>query len=130
MYEWQAGLTISEPLKDVFNGQEVEVWPRVTWSPKWALIFKDVREKVNNKCSITQKSALVVNGQKVSLDGLNLDGTLIINAADGAEVVFFNLIPPLIYTISCLLWSMLLILLLLLFVIVILIFIFMVFCCF
>lgn len=111
----------------MFNGQEVEVWPRVTWSPKWALIFKDVKEKVNNKCSITQRSALVVNGQKVSLDGLNLDGTLIINATDGAEVVFFNLIPPFIYTISCLLWSMLLILLLLLFIIVVLIIIF---CCF
>lgn len=90
-------MTIAEPVKDVFNGQEVEVWPRVTWSPKWALIFKDVTEKVNNKCSVTQRSTLVVNGTKVSLDGLNFDGTLIINAADGAEVVLLNFIP-LIYT--------------------------------
>jgi hypothetical protein len=83
-------VTVAEPVKDVFNGQEVEVWPRVTWSPKWALIFKDVKDKVNDKCSITQRSALVINGSEVSLDGLNLDGTLIINAADGAQVVLLN----------------------------------------
>ncbi|KAJ4754714.1 UDP-sugar pyrophosphorylase [Rhynchospora pubera] len=82
----KAGVTIAEPVKDVFNGQEVEVWPRVTWSPKWAFIFKDVKEKVNNKCSITEKSTLVVNGRHVALNGLNLDGTLNINAVDGAEV--------------------------------------------
>nr|CAB3471334.1 unnamed protein product [Digitaria exilis] len=44
-----AGAQIADPVVDTFNGQEVEVWPRITWSPRWGLTFKDVKEKVTGR---------------------------------------------------------------------------------
>lgn len=84
---FQAGAQIADPVVDTFNGQEVEVWPRITWSPRWGLTFKDVKEKVRGNSSISQRSALVINGRNIFLEGLSLDGTLIVNAADEAEVL-------------------------------------------
>ncbi|CAN6162833.1 unnamed protein product [Urochloa humidicola] len=82
----KAGAQIADPVVDTFNGQEVEVWPRITWSPRWGLTFKDVKEKVRGNSSISQRSALVINGQSIFIEGLLLDGTLIVNAVDEAEV--------------------------------------------
>ncbi|XP_073116957.1 UDP-sugar pyrophosphorylase [Elaeis guineensis] len=82
----KAGVQIADPMIDVFNGQEVEVWPRITWRPKWALTYADVKRKVSVGCSISWKSTMVINGKNVFLDGLSLDGTLVVNAIDEAEV--------------------------------------------
>ncbi|KAJ6823482.1 UDP-sugar pyrophosphorylase isoform X2 [Iris pallida] len=82
----KAGVQIADPVLDVFNGQEVVVWPRITWKPKWALTFSDVKKKVGNGCSISQRSTMAVNGQNVFLDGLSVDGTLVVSAIDEAEV--------------------------------------------
>ena len=71
---------------DVFSGQEVEVWPRITWKPKWGLTFADVKAKLREGCSVSQRSTMVINGQNIFLDGLSLDGTIVINAISSAEV--------------------------------------------
>lgn len=84
---FQAGAQIADPVIDTFNGQEVEVWPRITWGPWWGLTFKSVKEKVHGNISISQRSALVIDGRSVFLEGLSLDGTLIVNAVDKAEVI-------------------------------------------
>ena len=84
---FQAGAQIDDPVVDTFNGQEVEVWPRITWSPRWGLTFKNVKEKVRGDSSISQRSALAINGRNIILEGLSLDGTLIINAVEEAEVL-------------------------------------------
>jgi UDP-sugar pyrophosphorylase len=42
---------------------------------------------VHGNSSISQRSALVINGRNIFLEGLSLDGTLIVNAADEAEVL-------------------------------------------
>nr|KAJ0200913.1 hypothetical protein LSAT_V11C600315420 [Lactuca sativa] len=50
----KAGIKIDDPVLKVFNGQEVEVWSRVVWKPKWAVTFSDVKKKVkgnNNSVS-------------------------------------------------------------------------------
>ncbi|KAK1271620.1 UDP-sugar pyrophosphorylase [Acorus gramineus] len=82
----KAGFEIADPTLEVLNGQEVEVWSRITWSPKWALTFADVRRKASCNCSVTQRSTLVIKGENVYLDGLSLDGTLVIKSIDDAEV--------------------------------------------
>lgn len=84
---FQAGAQIADPVVDTFNGQEVEVWPRITWSPRWGLTFKDVKEKVRGNSSISQRSAFVINGRNIFLEDLSLDGTLIVNSVDEAEVL-------------------------------------------
>lgn len=70
----------------MFNGQEVEVWPRITWKPDWALTFAEIKSKVSVNCSISQKSTLVINGRNIFVEDLSLDGALVIGCIDNAEV--------------------------------------------
>jgi UDP-sugar pyrophosphorylase len=92
----QVGVKIEDPQVGIFNGQEVEIWPRIVWSPKWALTFLDVKKKLTGNCEISQKSTLVVKGANIHINDLSLDGALIVNAIDQAEVCttglcfFFN----------------------------------------
>ncbi|XP_057974681.1 UDP-sugar pyrophosphorylase [Malania oleifera] len=82
----KAGVQIDDPVKQVFNGQEVEVWPRIAWKPEWGLIFSVVKSKVNGSCSISQRSSMIIKGRNVLLKDLSLDGTLVINSVEDAEV--------------------------------------------
>ncbi|XP_014502085.1 UDP-sugar pyrophosphorylase 1 [Vigna radiata var. radiata] len=82
----KAGVQVAEPVVQVFNGQEVEVWPRVTWKPKWGLTFSRIKSKVSGNCSVSQRSTLAIKGQNIFIENLSLDGALIIDAVDDAEV--------------------------------------------
>ncbi|XP_030526560.1 UDP-sugar pyrophosphorylase [Rhodamnia argentea] len=82
----KAGAQVDDPVTQVFNGQEVEVWPRIVWKPKWGLTFSDVRRNVSSSCSVSQKSTLLLNGCDIFIEELSLDGALIINAGEDAEV--------------------------------------------
>ncbi|KAK3043699.1 hypothetical protein RJ639_000115 [Escallonia herrerae] len=82
----KAGVQVDDPAEQVFNGQEVEVWPRITWKAKWATTFAEIKSKVNGSCSISQKSTMVLKGRNIFLEDLSLDGALIIEAIDDAEV--------------------------------------------
>lgn len=83
---YQAGIQVADPVMQVFNGQEVEVWPRITWKPKWGLTFSQIKKRLSGNCTISQRSTLVIKGQKINLRNLSLDGTLIVDAVDDAEV--------------------------------------------
>lgn len=82
----KAGVQVDDPVNQVFNGQEVEVWPRIVWKPKWGLTFAEIRSKVGGHCSISQRSTLAVKGQNLFIDNLSLDGALIVDSVEGAEV--------------------------------------------
>lgn len=82
----KAGAQVDDPVQEVFNGQEVEVWPRLTWKPKWGLTFSEIKNKVSGSCSVSQKSTMVIKGRNVVLEDLSLDGALIIDSVDDAEV--------------------------------------------
>ncbi|KAF6175145.1 hypothetical protein GIB67_022826 [Kingdonia uniflora] len=69
----KVGCKIADPVIEEFNGQEVEVWPRIVWEPKWALTFANVKEKVHGHCSISQRSTLVIKGHNVAIEALTLD---------------------------------------------------------
>lgn len=62
------------------------MWPRITWKPKWGLRFSDVKKKVSQNCSVSQRSTLVLKGRNIYLEDLSLDGALLVDAADKAEV--------------------------------------------
>ncbi|CAI0610609.1 unnamed protein product [Linum tenue] len=51
----KAGVQVEDPVKQEFNGQEVEVWPRVVWKPKWGLTYADVKKKVKVGGSVKNK---------------------------------------------------------------------------
>ncbi|TYG98423.1 hypothetical protein ES288_A10G116600v1 [Gossypium darwinii] len=81
-----AGVQVEDPVQQVFNNQEVEVWPRVTWKPKWGITFAEIQSKVGGGCFISQKSTMALKGRHIFLENLTLDGTLIINSSDDAKV--------------------------------------------
>jgi UDP-sugar pyrophosphorylase len=83
---YQAGVQVADPVLQVFNGQEVEVWPRITWKPKWGLTFSEIKRKVSGSCTISQKSTMVIKGRNVFLEDLSLDGALLIDPIEDAEV--------------------------------------------
>ncbi|KAK6131485.1 hypothetical protein DH2020_034771 [Rehmannia glutinosa] len=82
----KAGVKVDDPVQQVFNGQEVDVWPRIVWKPKWGLTYSDIKSKVSGNCSITGNSTITIKGQSIYLEDLALDGALVIDAVDGAEV--------------------------------------------
>lgn len=82
----KTGFQVADPVLQNFNGQEVEVWPRITWKPKWGLTFSSIKSKVSGNCSISHKSTLAIKGQKIFIENLAVDGALIIDAVDDAEV--------------------------------------------
>ncbi|KAF2296678.1 hypothetical protein GH714_001130 [Hevea brasiliensis] len=82
----KVGVQVDDPVQRVFNGQEVEVWPRITWKPQWGLTFSDVSSKVSGSCSMSQRSTMVIKGRNVFVEDLSLDGALVIESVDEAEV--------------------------------------------
>ncbi|GAB2263577.1 hypothetical protein Droror1_Dr00025711 [Drosera rotundifolia] len=88
----KAGVIVDDPVPGVFNGQEVEIWPRITWRPKWALTFSDVQGKISGSCSISQQSTLVIKGSNIFLEDLSLDGALVVHSVDVAVVTVGGLI--------------------------------------
>jgi len=73
-------------VKQVLNGQEVEVWSRITWKPKWGMIFSDIKKKVSGNCEVSQRSTMAIKGRNVFIKDLSLDGALIVDSIDDAEV--------------------------------------------
>ncbi|KAK6939932.1 UDPGP family [Dillenia turbinata] len=82
----KAGVQIDDPVNQQFNGQEVEVWSRITWKPKWAVTYSEVKRKVTGNCSISQRSTMLINGRNISLEDLSLDGALLVSSVDDTEV--------------------------------------------
>ncbi|KAL8193664.1 hypothetical protein R6Q57_026799 [Mikania cordata] len=82
----KAGVKLDDPVTQVFNGQDVEVWSRVVWKPNWAVTFTDVKVKVSGNNSVSQKSTLVIKGRDIFIEDLSLDGALVVDAVDNAEV--------------------------------------------
>ncbi|VVB15635.1 unnamed protein product [Arabis nemorensis] len=88
----QAGVRVEEPVKQVLNSQEVEVWSLITWKLKWGMIFSDIKMKVSGNCEVSERSMMAIMGRNVFIEGLTLDGALIIDSVDDAEVKMGGLI--------------------------------------
>ncbi|KMZ73959.1 UDP-glucose pyrophosphorylase [Zostera marina] len=81
----KAGVKVADPVFEMFNNQQVEVWPRITWHPKWGVTFADIRNKISGTCSISQMSTLIIKGKNIFLKDLALDGALIVNSEDDVD---------------------------------------------
>ena len=62
------------------------MWPRIAWKPKWGLTFAEVKRKVSGSCAFSQRSSMAIKGRNIFLEDLSLDGALLIEAIDDAEV--------------------------------------------
>lgn len=84
-----AGAVIPDPVKKLFNAVELDVWPIVYFSCTWAPTFSSICAKIE-KLELTNNSALVIQGEDITIKSLFLDGALVIRACSGATVVVEN----------------------------------------
>lgn len=67
------------------TGVEVDFPPRIVFDPTFAPTFHDFQKKVPvpSKINVTQRSTLIVRGVDITIESLDLDGTLVIEASPG-----------------------------------------------
>ena len=86
-----ASMQVTDAAPMTFLGLSITPGPRVVLAPSFALGVGDVLHKVRGG-SMTARSTLIVSGQDVHIDNLELDGTLIVRAVAGATVHLKSLV--------------------------------------
>jgi UDP-sugar pyrophosphorylase len=74
-----------------FQGISTMMGAMVSILPSWALTWAEVRQKLKGNVKISNRSTLVIDGENITIDGLDLDGALVIRAAPGTQVSIKNL---------------------------------------
>ena len=76
-----------------FRGVGVDVGPSVVLAPSFAPCFTLLREKLPTpgKIAISATSTLVVKGEEVVIEALELDGALVVDVADGGSLAIRSL---------------------------------------
>jgi len=84
-----AGVSIPSEGEELVSvgGIPVTPGPRVILSPSFAITQSQIKEKVTGGGSISTRSSLVVDGEEVTLNNLQLDGALVIKASYGCKVM-------------------------------------------
>lgn len=86
------GATIEGPESRSFNGLDVQLWPRVSWSPLFALTIADLQEKINAKrLHLAHNGVLVIGGEDISIESLHVEGALVVDAVPGARLTINGL---------------------------------------
>lgn len=82
------GASLEAGKDEVYGGVRVNFPARVVFEPSFGTTTKELREKLpgNGKIKISARSALVIDGEQVSIGALQLDGALVIHAVPGAKV--------------------------------------------
>lgn len=84
----KCGADIEGPTTATFNGVEVEVHPRVIWTPTFAATFGELRSKVNGSLlKLTSNATLILEGDKCKIEDLKLNGALKIRGQWGQDIV-------------------------------------------
>lgn len=90
------GAHIDEPQTTVeFNEiKGLRLWPRVTWSPLFAVTFDDIERKINcPEVHIGRDTAMVIRAPDLHIMSLELrSGALMIDSPPGSDVVVQNMI--------------------------------------
>ncbi len=74
----------------VSQGVSYDGGAKVILSPEFAVNVNEAKEKIKGG-SVSDRSVLIVNGENVKLENVNIDGTLIINVVEGASLTVSNL---------------------------------------
>ncbi len=89
-----AGVALPPPGLLKAQGFELPVTPVVVFHPNFAVSFAAFRSKFPSPAAvrISQRSALVIEGSDVIVEGLELDGALVVRACSGAKVTLRGLV--------------------------------------
>lgn len=90
------GAQIEEPTEELeFNGiKGLKLWPRITWSPLFALTFDDLASKVNGPgLRIGGDTTMVIQAPDLYIKRMDLNrGSLVIKGCKGAEITVDGLV--------------------------------------
>lgn len=84
-----AGTNIQFADRTSWAGITVENGPKIILSPAFACSIEEIKRKVK-RAKISPRSTLILDGEHITIDGLELDGTLIIRSVPEAHVHFEN----------------------------------------
>merc|ERR1740117_134684 len=87
------GLLEKELTKE-YDGVGVPHGARIVLSPSFGLTQSEIRSKFKQggTIQISDKSTLILDGEGISIEGLVLDGTLVVRTVPGAEVIIQGLV--------------------------------------
>ncbi len=87
------GCEVEEGSKVTFNGIEVSSGPDVVLKPSFAACATEFKKKFPNPAAvkISGRSSLVLSGQGLTIESLDLDGAAVIECEEGASGVIRNL---------------------------------------
>ena len=87
------GAKVAQPSPRTFRGVQVDVGASVVLAPSFAPCFTLLREKLPtpDAISISASSHLVVKGESVVIERLELSGALVIDVADGGSLLIRSL---------------------------------------
>lgn len=85
------GAKVDSPKDDVtFNGiAHLRLWPRVVWSPLFAITFDDLEARVEAKnVHVGSDTCLVIRNPRAEIKSLDLKrGSLVVDGSSGKDVV-------------------------------------------
>ena len=76
------GVSVGTPTRARFNGMDVDVFPRIVWDADFAMTLGDLQRRFPfpEHISISSTSTLVLSGADITIESLQLDGCLVIEA--------------------------------------------------
>eukprot|EP00815_Leptocylindrus_aporus_P005842 CAMPEP_0116068674 /NCGR_PEP_ID=MMETSP0322-20121206/11812_1 /TAXON_ID=163516 /ORGANISM="Leptocylindrus danicus var. apora, Strain B651" /LENGTH=721 /DNA_ID=CAMNT_0003555851 /DNA_START=60 /DNA_END=2225 /DNA_ORIENTATION=- len=87
-----AGVDIPESDLVLHSGIYVTSGPRIILSPSFAMTQREIEEKITRGASsISTRSSLVLDGSGINVESMNLDGALVVTAAEGCKVTIRGL---------------------------------------
>eukprot|EP00486_Rosalina_sp_Unknown_P016643 CAMPEP_0201597326 /NCGR_PEP_ID=MMETSP0190_2-20130828/193872_1 /ASSEMBLY_ACC=CAM_ASM_000263 /TAXON_ID=37353 /ORGANISM="Rosalina sp." /LENGTH=330 /DNA_ID=CAMNT_0048058285 /DNA_START=738 /DNA_END=1730 /DNA_ORIENTATION=- len=77
---------------ELVKGLPVDYGARIVLYPSFGATIRDIGEKLKGDISITENSTLILDGDGIEIDGLKLDGTLIIRSkGKNTKIIIKNL---------------------------------------
>lgn len=87
----QAGVDVGQDSTATFSGVTVPMGSRIVCAPRLGVTQSQLRSKFSKAVKVSENSTLVLDGQDITVESLNLNGALDIRAVAGAKVVIRNL---------------------------------------
>jgi UDP-sugar pyrophosphorylase len=78
-------------IERVFAGISVAYGARIVFLPSFGTTVADIQAKLNGNISISNESSLILEGSGIVINGLQLNGTLIVRALNGSSIVINDL---------------------------------------
>lgn len=82
------GVHVGGPRQATFNGLQLDLYPRVTWSPSFAMTVNDLKDRFPcpDQVHIGQDAMLYINHANVQVRSLDLRGALVVEGQQDVDI--------------------------------------------